>query len=115
MYLFLLGKSITLDSLLLELRTKYMYSHGRTGLANLLKNIGFSYKKDNHIRALMEKPHVVKQRRLFLQKYIANLTSADKLSCVVLDETWVYFNGTVRRSWQDDDVRSVKRSGGLSG
>jgi hypothetical protein len=33
---------------LLELRTKYMYSHGRTGLTNLLKNIGFSYKKDSH-------------------------------------------------------------------
>jgi hypothetical protein len=48
MYLFLLEKSITLDSLLLELRTKYMYSHGRTGLANLLKNIGFSYKKDSY-------------------------------------------------------------------
>jgi hypothetical protein len=48
MYLFLLEKSITLDSLLLELRTKYMYSHGRTGLTNLLKNIGFSYKKDSH-------------------------------------------------------------------
>jgi hypothetical protein len=90
----------------------YMYSHIRPGLANLLKNIGFSYKKDKYIRALMEKPHVVKQRRPFLQKYIANLTSADKLSCVVLDETWVYSNGTVSRSCQDDDVRSVKRSSG---
>jgi hypothetical protein len=34
---------------------------------------------------------------------------------VVLDETWVYSNDTVRRSWQDDDVRSVKRSSGDGG
>jgi hypothetical protein len=38
---------------LVEIKTRISdtpgtYSYGRTGLANLLKNIGFSYKKDSH-------------------------------------------------------------------
>jgi hypothetical protein len=55
---FFLEKFINLDTLLQELKVKYMYQHSRTSLAKLLKNIGFTYKKDDNRRALMEKPYV---------------------------------------------------------
>jgi hypothetical protein len=44
-----------------------------------------------------------------------NLNSSDPRPCVYLDETWVFANGTVRRSWQDEDVRSVKKITGEGG
>jgi hypothetical protein len=55
----------------------------------------------------MEKPHVVALRKNFLSKFMKNAESSERKSCVFLDETWVFANGTVRRSWQDEDVRSV--------
>ncbi|CAH1381968.1 unnamed protein product, partial [Tenebrio molitor] len=57
----------------------------------------------------MEKPHVTLLRKKFLKDYMDNLNSSDPRPCVYLDETWVFANGTVRRSWQDEDVRSVKK------
>jgi hypothetical protein len=92
-----------------------MYQHSRTSLAKLLKNIGFTYKKDDNRRALMEKPYVVTQRRKFLKKYMDNFASTNPKKVVVLDETWVYANGSVRKSWQDQDIRSVKRCSGDGG
>ncbi|KAJ3661750.1 hypothetical protein Zmor_006135 [Zophobas morio] len=60
----------------------------------------------------MEKPHVKTFRKIFLQKYMEILASSETKQFVFLDETWVFDNGTVRRSWQDEDVRSVKRISG---
>ena len=36
-----------------------------------------------------------------------NLQSKSPLECVYLDETWIFENGTVTRSWQDDSYKSV--------
>jgi hypothetical protein len=105
-------KPVTLNSLGAELATKYIYEHKRSSLALLLKNLGFSYKKDDNRRALMEKPHVVALRKFFLSKFMKNAESSERKPCVFLDETWVFANGTVRRSWQDEDVRSVKKISG---
>jgi hypothetical protein len=44
-----------------------------------------------------------------------NLVNPDAKLCVYLDETWVFQNGTVRRSWQDEDVRSVRKISGEEG
>ncbi|KAJ3629933.1 hypothetical protein MTP99_014295 [Tenebrio molitor] len=60
----------------------------------------------------MEKPYVVSQRRKSLEKYMENFISTNPKKVVVLDETWVYANGSVRKSWQDQDIRSVKRCSG---
>jgi hypothetical protein len=108
-------KPVTLNSLGAELATKYIYEHKRSSLALLLKNLGFSYKKDDNRRALMEKPHVVALRKFFLSKFMKNAESSERKPCVFLDETWVFANGTVRRSWQDEDVRSVKKISGEGG
>jgi hypothetical protein len=105
-------KPVTLKSLGAELANKYIYEHKRSSLALLLKNLGFSYKKDDNRRALMEKPHVVALRKNFLSKFMKNAESSERKPCVFLDETWVFANGTVRRSWQDEDVRSVKKISG---
>jgi hypothetical protein len=105
-------KPVTLNSLGAELANKYIYEHKRSSLALLLKNLGFSYKKDDNRRALMEKPHVVALRKNFLSKFMKNAESSERKPCVFLDETWVFANGTVRRSWQDEDVRSVKKISG---
>ncbi|KAJ3661538.1 hypothetical protein Zmor_005931 [Zophobas morio] len=63
----------------------------------------------------MEKPHVVALRKVFLSKYMENVNSAEKKPFIYLDETWVFSNGTVRRSWQDEDLGSVKRTSGDGG
>jgi hypothetical protein len=55
----------------------------------------------------MEKPHVRSLRKIFLKRYMDKLVNPDAKPCVYLDETWVFQNGTIRRSWQDEDVRSV--------
>jgi hypothetical protein len=63
----------------------------------------------------MEKPHVVALRKKILSKFMKNAESSERKSCVFLDETGVFANGTVRRSWQDEDVRSVKKISGEGG
>ena len=104
---------MTLTGLLYELKRRAMYGYKRTSLANLLKGMGFHYRKDDNNRgALMEKPYMVTQRRKFLKKCVENLDSVNTKPIVVLSETWIYANGSARRSWQDEDVRSLRRSVG---
>lgn len=58
----------------------------------------------------MEMPHIVHLRFLFLQKYMANEAKCSlKNTLVFLDETWIFQNGTVRRSWQDNSPKSVRK------
>lgn len=75
----------------------------------ILRNIGFRFKKDDPRRGLMELPNIVFARVRFLQEYVRNLKSESGLNCVFLDETWVFENGTVCSSWQDSDVRTVRK------
>jgi hypothetical protein len=44
-----------------------------------------------------------------------NAESSESKPCIFLDETWAFANGRVRRSWQDEDVRSVKKISGEGG
>jgi hypothetical protein len=106
---------VTLDTLGQKLTSKFLYHYKRSSLAILLKTLGFTYRPDDNRRALLEKPHVTLLRKKFLKDYMDNLNSSDPRPCVYLDETWVFANGTVRRSWQDEDVRSVKKITGEGG
>lgn len=38
-----------------------------------------------------------------------NPKSLEENLCVYLNETWIFFNKTTQRFWQDKDVRSAKR------
>lgn len=78
-----------------------------------MKKIGFSYKKDSNRRGLMEKPNVQRMRREFLKRFMENEDLGEnKKLCVFIDETWIFSNGSFRKSWQDDDVRSVRKISG---
>lgn len=76
-------------------------------LCTLLKEIGFKWKKDNPRRGLMEVSNVALKRVDFLRSYIQE-KDAGRYKFVFLDETWIFQHGTIGRSWQDDDKRSVK-------
>jgi hypothetical protein len=68
---------VTLDTLGQELTSKFIYHYKRSSLAILLKTLGFTYRKDDNRRALMEKPHVTLLRKKFLKDYMDNLNSSD--------------------------------------
>lgn len=105
-----LEEPVTLSSVVLKLRQKNILDIGCTTLFHLLKKIGFKYQKDDNRRSLMEKPNVQHLRFLFLKKYIENEEKGpNKKQCIFLDETWIFQNGTARRSWQDDNPRSVRK------
>lgn len=73
-----------------------------------IKRHWFSLGKDNLRRGLMELPHIALRRVEFLQKCMENIKSTSPLEFVYLDETWVFENGSVGRSWQDVSRKSVK-------
>lgn len=106
-YILGLGQHITLKTLRERLTDFNIYTGSQTSLATILKSIGFKWKKDDPRRGLMELPHVVLQRMTFLKLY-HQYKEADLHNFVFLDETWIFQNGTIARSWQDADLRSVK-------
>lgn len=91
------------------LQEKDIFHGGITSLGKVLHNIGFRFKKDNPRRGLMELPNIALARVRFLQDYVKNLKSENGLACVFLDETWIFENGTTCSSWQDTDVKSVRK------
>lgn len=105
--------AVTLASLKEELENRQLYHASESSLGRLLKDIGFTYKKDDPRRSLMEKPHVCHLRYSFLKSYMVNEEMKEqKKPYVFLDETWIFTNGSMRKSWQNHDLRSVKHDGG---
>lgn len=107
--IFILDQHVTLHSLLLELRKSYKFEGGKSSLNTLLKNMGFEWKQDNPRRGLMEYPRIASMRVTFLKQFILYMDK-NIWDYVYLDETWIFQNGTVCRSWQNDDVRSVRKT-----
>lgn len=54
----------------------------------------------------MELPHVAFKRLVFLKEYMKEKEES-LYQFVFLDETWIFQNGTIGRSWQDGNKRSV--------
>lgn len=100
---------VTRKTLLEVLKEKGIFFGGISSLGKILQNIGFRFKKDDRRRGLMELPNIALTRIRFLREYVRNLQSQSGLQCVYLDETWVFENGTMCRSWQDASVKSVRR------
>lgn len=100
---------ITKSSLLEILKQRDTYNGGLTSLGKILKAIGFKWLKDNPRRGLMELQHIALARIDFLQTYMKNIKNNYFWQFVYLDETWIFQNGTVGRSWQDNSLQSVKR------
>lgn len=98
---------ITLDTLLTTLRDKYIVSFSRTSLYRVLKDMGFKYKKGDNRRALCEQAHIKSLRIKFLRNYCRFLQEGT-FDFVFTDETWIFSRGSKKKSWQDENTRSVK-------
>lgn len=79
----------------------------KSSLRILLRDIGFKWSKDNPRRGLMELPDIAFKRIKFLKAY-QQIKEESLFNFVYLDETWIFQNGTLRHSWQDDNKKSVK-------
>ncbi|KAI4455628.1 retrotransposon gag protein [Holotrichia oblita] len=102
------NEHITLNSLWDKVHEPNIFSGCKRSLCTVLKTLGFKWKKDEPRRGLMEMPHVVVMQRLtFLRRYM-QYKQENLYNFVYLDETWIFQNGTISRSWQDENVRSVK-------
>lgn len=92
-----------------KLKERDIFNGCLTSLWKVLKNIGFKYSKDNPRRGLMELPHIAMKRLRFLHDYV-KLKNESLRQFVFLDETWIFKDGTVGRSWQDSSTKSVKKT-----
>lgn len=107
---YFLEEPVTLNSVVVKLKEQKILDIGRTTLYRLLKKMGFNYIRDNNRRSLMEKPNIRILRFRFLQKYMENEAKGpNKKPYIFLDETWIFQNGTARRSWQDNNPKSVRK------
>lgn len=104
-----LESHVTCKSLNEILKTRGIFHGSISSLIKILHNIGFSWKQDNNRRAIYELPHIISKRINFLTNFMRNFKETIPHKFVFLDETWIYQKGSARRSWQDEDVRSVKR------
>lgn len=93
--------------MLAKLKDRELFSGCRHSLSSLLKQLGFRWKKDDPRRGLMELPNIAFRRVQFLRSYMDEKTQG-LYQFVYTDETWIFHNGTIGRSWQDNNVKSVK-------
>lgn len=100
---------ITLHSLRDKLSETGVVNISATSLWRVLLSLGFKYKKEDNRRALCEQPQVAALRTDFLQKFVEAQNHENPRSRVYLDETWVFQKGGLKRCWQDENIRSVKR------
>lgn len=104
-YDYYLRKEIpTLRNLIVSLKRNGLFRGEKSSLAKVLKIIGFSFKKSNKRKILLERTDIVLARCDFLKeaKKIQDWTNV-----VFTDETWLNANHTVSRSWTDDTAAST--------
>lgn len=90
--------------LLASLREAGLFSGGKTALTKILKDIGFSYKKTDKRKILLERYDIILKRISFLRE-AKKIDNWDNV--VFIDETWLNANHTVSRSWTDDTQAST--------
>lgn len=109
MFYILSEEQINLRKLREKLDEHGLYNGSATSLWRLLKGMGFKYKKEDPRRGLMELPHIALKRTNFLQQYM-ELKGLNVYNFVYLDETWILKDGTVGWSWQDNNIKTVKKT-----
>ncbi|KAK9737546.1 hypothetical protein QE152_g10609 [Popillia japonica] len=107
-------KHVTLKTLNAELQNTGTLNIHISTLSRLLHHLGFKFKKDSNRRALQEKSDIAVKRVNFLRNYVNNANTLER-DIIFLDETWIYSRGSVRKSWQDEDTRSVRNIHGYDG
>ena len=89
----------TTDKLLAVLRSDLNFTGGRSTLWRILKKLGFTFKKQDGRKFLIEKPAVVMLRHEFLKKMKKLRATKPSSKIIYLDETWINENHTVHKCW----------------
>ena len=95
---------VTLSSLLIKLEDAGLFSGKWMKLAELLKEMGFSYKKH-------EQPRIIEQRHTYLRKIMHN--RVEKRLVVFLDETWANSHDGKDLAWVEEDTVTGGTLGGV--
>lgn len=104
-YNYYLRKEVpTLKKLVASLRECDLFRGQKSSLAKVLKEIGFTYKKSDKRKILMERRDVAFARCEFLSEA---KKIADWSNVVFTDETWLNANHTVSKNWTDDTAAST--------
>ncbi|XP_045493402.1 uncharacterized protein LOC123692673 [Colias croceus] len=104
-YDYYLKKEIpTLRKLIVSLQRSGLFHGQKSSLAKVLKTIGFSFKKSDKRKVLMERTDVALSRCDFLRKA---KRIQDWTNIVFTDETWLNANHTISRSWTDGTAAST--------
>lgn len=103
----ILEQQVTVKTLWCELKEKELFYGSVTSLRRLLGELDFKWLKDNPRRGLMELSNISLKRVQFLRQY-KQLKNEALYQFVFLDETWIFENGTLNRSWQNENVKSVR-------
>lgn len=105
---------MTIATLNRELKERYIINVCDESLRTLMRNLEFKYKKDDNRRALIEKTNIAALRTRFLRLYQKSCASHLR-QVVFLDETWIFSKGSARKSWHDENVKSVRRPKAVDG
>ena len=93
----------TLRKLQASLKDAGLFKGCLQSLSNVLKNIGFKWKRFDKRKVLMEKPSVALSRCRFLRK----IRNVDIKNVVFLDETWINCNISKDVGWTNGSVSST--------
>lgn len=100
----------TLSKLLATLRKDINYDGSREHLRQLLKAIGFKYKKCQSSRkALLEKSNIAFKREQYLQIIMENRNLPEELrkEIIFLDESYIHSSYKLKKCWQSIDTEGV--------
>ncbi|XP_031334045.1 uncharacterized protein LOC116164058 [Photinus pyralis] len=107
-------KHVTVVALNAEIKNSHVLLSDRS-LNRAVHALGFKFKKDSNRRALIEKPNIAEMRTKFLRQYMQEIRSSSRRPIVFMDETWIYSKGNPGKSWQDEDLKSVRKPAGYDG
>ncbi|CAH2097945.1 unnamed protein product [Euphydryas editha] len=94
----------TLRRLVISLRNSGLFRGQKSSLGNVLRQIGFYFKKSDKRKILLERHDIALARCDFLRKA---KQIEDWSNVVFTDETWLNANHSISKSWTDDTAAST--------
>lgn len=95
----------TIESLQRRLRANTTINISKTTVYNVLKELGFHYKKIDRRQCIMDSPRLVKHRYEYLTS-IKQFRQEGRYICF-LDETWFDTHAVVKKGWTDKSDNCV--------
>lgn len=88
-----------------------LFKGKRTSLHQLLREMGFGYRRVNNKRHYYEQTKIIKQRHSYLRRMRRNRT--EKRPVVYLDETWCNAHHGKELAWVEKDKVTGGTLGGV--